>query len=262
MTNPLTFIGVPDWRSALLAALFTLPWLLIVGRGYVRRWPLWAALAAGAVIFPISIAWVQVPIQQALSALWMRVLDVAAVQRWLLAVAVPSIAASGAVQEGAKFLVAALGLGLLKAPHTPRAGLALGAAAGAGFGGLEAFWVFNQVFASGMTWATVQLYGAAAVVAFIERFFAVPFHVAAAALAGYGLATGRPWRFLLLAAGLHSLVNYGVILMQAGILNAVTVEVWVAAVAVACVAGALWLLRSSARREREAAQEAGQVSAE
>ncbi len=250
--NPLFFVGTPDWRSPLLAALFALPWLVLLARGYLRRWPLWAAVAAGAVVFPFSIAWVQVPVQQGLSAFWGRVLDTAAIQRWLLAVAVPSIAVSGLVQESVKLAVTAAGLRLLKAGRSPRAGLAMGAAAGAGFGGIEAFWVLNQVFATGMTWATVQLYGPAALIGFIERFFAVPFHIAVAALAGYGLATGRTWRFLLLAAGLHGLVNYGAVLLQAGLLGAVSVEVWVAAIALTSMAGALWLRWRGARAAADA----------
>ena len=243
MTDPRAFIGTPNWRSAALAALFALPWLFVLARGHLRRWPLWAALALAALLFPISIAWVQLPIQQGLSALWTHLLDSAAIERWLLLIAAPSIAVSGLVQESVKALVAFLALRLLRAGHEPRAGLALGAAAGAGYGGFEAFWVFNQIFASGMTWGTVQLYGPAALLGFIERLFAVPFHIAVAALAGYGLATRRPWRFLLLASGLHAATNYGIILNQAGLLDALSVEVWVAAFALASMAGALWLRR-------------------
>ena len=248
--NPLTFIQTPDWRSGLiaagLAALFALPWLVALARGELRRWPLWAAVVAGAVIFPISIGWVQVPIQQGLNVLWARGLDTAAIQRWLLAVAVPSIAVSGLVQESAKLLVTALGLRLRKGERTPRAGLALGAAAGAGFGALEAYWIFNVIFASGFTWATVQLTGPVALLGFVERFITVPFHIAVAALAGYGLAGGRRWRLLpllllLLAAGLHSLANYSAVMLQAGLLGSLGAEVWLAAIAIATVAAALVL---------------------
>jgi len=243
--DPRAFIGLPDWRSALLAALFALPWLVLLGRGTLRRWPLWLAVAGGVLLFPFSIAWVQAPIQQGLNLLWLRLLDVAAIQQWLLAVAVPSIAVSGLVQESAKLLVAVGALALL-GKREPRAGLALGAAAGAGYGGIEAFWVLNQVFASGFTWGTVQLYGLGALLGFVERFFAVPFHIGSAALAGYGLATGRPWRFLLLAIGLHAAVNYTIVLMQAGLIGALAIEVIAALIAAATIATALWLRRRAA----------------
>ncbi|MDI7276907.1 MAG: hypothetical protein QME94_13095, partial [Anaerolineae bacterium] len=62
--NPLAFVGRPDWRSLLLAALFVTPWLLCLGRGWLGRGWLWAALAAAALLFPLSIAWVQAPAQR------------------------------------------------------------------------------------------------------------------------------------------------------------------------------------------------------
>jgi len=251
LADPRTFIGVPGWRSAVLAALFALPWLVALARGHLRRWQLWAALVAAAILFPFSIAWVQVPIQQGLNLLWTRLLTMPDIQRYLLAVAVPSIVTSGLVQESAKLLVAIAGLRLLGANRRPLAGLAMGVAAGAGYGGFEAFWVFNQIFASGITWATVQLYGVAALLGFIERFLTVPFHVGAAALAGYGYASGRPWRFLLLAIALHSLANYGAILLQAGLLDALSIELWVAVVGAVAVGLAFALRKRSVRAGAE-----------
>ena len=250
MTDPRAFIGLPDWRSALLAALVALPWLVAFGRGHLRRWQLWGVALVAAGLFPASIAWVQVPIQQALNQ-WMRLLDVAAIQRYLLAVAVPSVAVSGLVQESIKLLSAWAGLRLFATVRRPRAGVAMGAAAGAGYGGFEAFWVFNQIFASGITWGTVQLYGAAALLGFIERFLTVPLHIGAAALSGYGLASGRPWRFLLLASALHGLANYGAILLQAGLLDVLSVELWVAVVAAATVGLAFALRKRGARAGAE-----------
>lgn len=251
MTDLRTFIGQPDWRSALVAVLFALPWLVALGRGHLRRWQSWGVVIVAAALFPISIAWVQVPIQQALNLFWTRLLDMAAIQRYLLAVAVPSVAVSGLVQESSKLLVAWMGLRLLAATRRPAVGVALGAAAGAGYGGFEAFWVFNQIFASGMTWGTVQLYGPAALLGFFERFLAVPFHIGAAVLSAYGLASGRPWRFLLLASALHALANYGAILLQAGLLDALSVELWVAVVAAATVGLAFALRKRSVRAGEE-----------
>ncbi len=250
--NPLTFVGLPDWRSALLAALFTLPWLLILGRGQLRRWQTWGALVAAAVLFPISLAWVQAPIEQGLNLLWSRVLDAAAIQRYLLAVGVPTMVVTGLVQESVKLLIAVVALRLLGATRRPLAGLAVGAAAGAGYGGFEAFWVFNQVFAAGVTWATVQLAGVGALLSLIERFVAVPFHVGATALAGYGYASGRPWRFLLLAIVLHSAMNYSAVLLQAGLLSMVGLEIWTVVLTVPTIGLAFWLRRRAARPAVEA----------
>ncbi len=251
-TNPLTFVGRPDWRSALLAVLFTLPWLLILGRGQLRRWQTWAAVALAAILFPISIAWVQAPLELGLNAFWSRVLDTAAAQRYLLALAVPTMAVTGLVQESVKLLIAVAALRLLGATRRPLAGLAEGAAAGAGYGGFEAFWVFNMVFASGLTWATVQLAGPGALLDFAERFFAVPFHVGAAALSGYGYASGRAWRYLFLAIVLHSAINYSTVLVQTGLLSMVGLELWAAVLATVTIALAFWLRRRAARPAVEA----------
>ena len=99
----------------------------------------------------------------------------------------------------------------------------------------------NQIFASGWTWGAVQAVGLIVLAGFWERFFAVAFHIAVSALAGYGLARGWGWQFYLLAAFLHGLLNYGIILLQAGIFTIVHIEIYVAVVAVLVTAVALWL---------------------
>jgi len=80
-----------------------------------------------------------------------------------------------------------------------------------------------------------------ALAGFWERFFAVAFHIAASALAGYGLAKGWGWQFYLLAAFLHAFLNYSVVLLQSGLLSVVEVEVFLAGWAVLVTAVALWL---------------------
>ena len=236
--SPLDLVGIPDWRSALIAALFALPWLMALAWGWLRRPWLWVAVVAAALLFPLSIAWIQVPIQNGLSQLWQSLLSREVIRRYALIVYGPTILASGVVQEAVKLLIAMRRLG---AQHDPRGGLAVGAASGAGYGGLEAFWALNAVLSVGWSWGTVQLAGPAALLPFIERFLAVPFHIGATSLAAYGHATGRTWRFWLLAAGLHSLTNYSVVLLQMGVLNAWSLEVWVGLVSLATVGVALWL---------------------
>ncbi|MHB1415982.1 MAG: hypothetical protein ACYC1C_12105 [Chloroflexota bacterium] len=244
--DPSAFVGVPDWRSAALAAVFTLPWLIWLGRGWLRSPRLWAAVVFGAAVFPFAIAWIQVPLQSALNTLWVSTLDQATIQRYLVALAIPSLLVASAVQEAAKAGVAILALRLFGGrAKTPRAGLALGAAAGAGLGGFEAFWVFNQMFGVGWSWAMVQLAGPLALLGFVERFFTVPFHVGSGALSGYGYVTGRFWRFWLLAVALHTLANFAAVLLQVGVLGAVATEVWLAAVAVLTIGVAIWLRRAA-----------------
>jgi uncharacterized membrane protein YhfC len=197
--------------------------------------------AVGAILFPLSIAWVQVPIQQAINNLYVKTVPIETLQQYVLLIGVPVVLIAGLVQEVVKFADAVAGLYLVRARHSARAGLALGAAAGAGYGAAEAFWVFNQIFGSGFTWATVQLGGIAALTGFIERFFTVMFHTSIVSVAAYGYATGRPWRYLLLAIGVHTVVDYTSVLLQAQALSIGEIEIIVAVTAVATLGVALWL---------------------
>jgi hypothetical protein len=239
--NPLDFVGTPDWRSAVLALAFAAPWLVLLAGRWLRRLWAWAAVVASAVLFPLSIAWVQVPIQRGINALYANYLPAEAVSRYLALIGLPLVLIAGLVQEVAKFGVAVAGLHLVHARGSPRGGLALGAASGAGYGAMEAFWTLNTVFAAGFTWATVQLAGPGALLSFVERFFAVMFHIGVASVAAYGYAIRRPWRYLLLAIVLHTLADYVVILLQAQLLNVAELEIVVAVIAVATLSAALWI---------------------
>ena len=251
MENLGTFVGIPDWRSAVLALLFALPWLLLLGWAWFRARRERAlvalgALALAAVLFAPSIAWVQVPIQRALGALLIGRLGQSAVARYWFLAGLPGLLAASLVQEVAKLLVAVAALRIVPGERGARPGLALGGAAGAGYGGFEAFWTFNLILAQGWSWATVQLGGPLALAGFYERLYAVPFHAASVALSAYGYATGRPWRFLGLAVALHTLVNYGVLLLGGGVLSPVAMEAWGTLFAGITIALALWLRRRQA----------------
>jgi RsiW-degrading membrane proteinase PrsW (M82 family) len=205
-----------------------------------RRW-LWAVLVGSAFLTPVAICFVQTPLQywtgQALMDFWSQ----DTLMQWILVAAIPSVLIAGLVQEGAKLVPVVVYWWRSGKSLDPKLGLAIGAVAGAGFGILEAQWVHNQIFASGWTWGLVQTYGFVAVLGFWERFFTVAAHIAFSALAGYGLARGLGWQFYLIASGLHTLLNYGGILWQAGHLTNIQLEIYVAVLAVAVTAWALWL---------------------
>jgi uncharacterized membrane protein YhfC len=82
----------------------------------------------------------------------------------------------------------------------------------------------------------LQTDGFLAIAGFWERLFAVGFHIAVSALVGYGLAKGRGWQYYLIAAGLHSLLNYGVVLIQKGYFTIVQLEVYAAVFAIVLTA--------------------------
>jgi RsiW-degrading membrane proteinase PrsW (M82 family) len=216
------------WLAGYRPPLFKKPWL-------------WAVLVSSAFLTLAAVCFIQIPLGvwsgQALNHFWSE--DV--LMRWILLAGIPSILLSGLVQEGSKLVPVVVYWRRSGKNIDPKLGLAIGAVAGAGFGIFEAQWALNTIFASGITWAAVQTGGFMALLGFWERFFSVAAHIAFSALAGYGLAKGRGWQFYLIASVLHGLLNYSVVLYQAGLLTVVPVEIYIAVLAVLVTAWALWL---------------------
>jgi len=216
------------WLACYRPPLFKKPWL-------------WAVLAVSAFLTLAAVCFIQTPLQvwagQALSHFWSQEV----LMRWILLAGIPSILLTGLVQEGSKLVPVVVYWRRSDRNIDPKLGLAIGAVAGAGFGIFEAQWAHNLIFASGWTWAAVQAGGFWALAGFWERFFTVAAHTAFSALAGYGLARGWGWQFYLIASVLHGLLNYSVVLLQAGLLTVVHVEIYVAVLAVLVTAWALWL---------------------
>jgi len=216
------------WLAGYWPPLFKKPWL-------------WAVLAISAILSLIAVSFIQIPLQalvgQALGQFWSQ----ETLLRWILLAGIPQILLSGLVQEGSKLVPVVIWWLGENRTLAPKIGLAIGAVAGAGLGVFEAVWAHNSIFAAGWSWGMVEEGGYIVLAGFWERFFAVAFHIAASALAGYGLARGWGWQFYLLAAFLHSLLNYGVVLLQAGIFTVVHIEIYAAVVAVLVTAVALWL---------------------
>lgn len=212
--------------------------------------------AASAIVTLAAVSFIQVPLQiwigEVLNHFWGE--DI--LLHWILLAGIPATLLSGLVQEAAK-LLAPLAFFRWRRPEEAKLALVIGAIAGAGFGVFEAQWALNTIFASGWSWSTVELLGFGALLGFWERFFTVAFHIAATAIAAYGLFTGRWWRFYLLAALLHFVLNYGVLLVQAGHLTALQVEIYVAGWALVTTGLALWLRwRSDGRAVSEALSQA------
>jgi RsiW-degrading membrane proteinase PrsW (M82 family) len=159
----------------------------------------------------------------------------------ILLAGIPQILLSGLVQEGAKLVPVVIYWSRNERSIDPKLGLVIGAVAGLGFGVFEAVWAHNRVFSSGWTWQVVQTGGLIALAPFWERFSAVAFHIAASALARWGLARGWGWQFYLLAAFLHDLLNYSAALLQTGIFSVVHLETYVTVAAALVMAIALSL---------------------
>ena len=224
-----------------LAVVFGAIWLACHWPPLFKKHWLWAVLIGSAILSLAAVAFIQIPLQvlvgQGLESFWSQEVLLS----WILLAGIPQVLLSGLVQEGAKMVPMVVWWWRRGMSIDPKLGLAIGAVAGLGFGVFEAVWAHNQIFTSGWTWEGAQAVGLIALVGFWERFFAVAFHIAVSALAGYGLARGRGWQFYLLAAFLHGLLNYSVIPLQAGIFTIFHVEIYIAVMAVLVTAVALWL---------------------
>lgn len=195
---------------------------------------------SSAILTLAAISFIQIPLQiwigDALSHFWSE----DTLLSWILLAGIPAVLISGLVQEAAK-LLPPLVFFRWRRPREAKLALIIGAIAGAGFGIFEAQWALNAIFASGWSWATVELFGFEALLGFWERFFAVAFHIGATAIAAYGLFRGKWWQFYLLAAFLHFVLNYGILFVRAGHFTALQVEIYIAVWALMTVGLALWL---------------------
>ncbi len=234
-----------SWNYALiaigLAFAFGAAWFAAYWMPILKKPWAWAVLAVSAILTLLAATFVQIPLQwwsnQALGHFWSGEV----LMDWLLLAGIPTIVISGLVQEGAKLVPVVAYWWRKGRSLEPKTGLVIGAVAGLGFGVFEAVWVHNSYFAAGWNWGMVEIGGLVELAAFWERFFAVGFHIAASALAGYGLAKGWGWQFYLIASGLHALLNYSIVLFSFEVFGTIGLEVYVAVVASMVVALALWL---------------------
>ena len=252
--------------GVVLAVVFGIIWFTPYWTPIFKKPWAWVVLVGSAILSLAAVSFIQIPLQiltgQLLGYLWSQEI----IMSWMLLVGIPQIFLSGLVQEGSKLVPVVIWWWRKGRNIDPRLGLAIGAVAGAGLGVFEAMWVHNSIFAAGWTWEAVQTGGIMALAGFWERFFAVAFHIAVSALAGYGLARGWGWQFYLLAAFLHASLNYSVVLLQTGLFTIVHVEIYAAVVAILVTAAALWLRWGKSadlvKSEVSTAQTSGVESAE
>ncbi len=233
-----------------LAIAFSAIWLLGHWPPLFKKHWLWAVAAVSAFLTLLAFVFVQVPLQSWIQVLMEGTWDVWTLSDWLLLTMIPLVLVSGLVQEGAKMVPVVFWWLKSGRNINPRTGLAIGAIAGAGFGIFEAVWIHNQLLLYlGLPWDAVE-YGFEGIARYWESFFTVGFHIAATALAGYGLARGKGWQFYLIVAVLHALINYAVVLQVQFDLADVQMETYVAVLAV-LVTAAVLLLRWRKAKEEE-----------
>lgn len=224
-----------------VAIVFGAVWLLAHWPPLFKQPWLWVVAVVSAFLTLLAISFVQIPLQLWVGEAEVHFWDQSVLYEWIMLAAVPSILLSGLVQEGVKMVPMVFWWWRGGRNISPRMGLAIGAVAGAAFGIFEAVWAIDRMFGAGWTIQALQTDGFLGIAGFWERFFAIALHTGASALAGYGLAKGKGWQFYLIAAGLHALMNYGVVFLQKGYFTVVQLEVWAAVVAIIVTAWALLL---------------------
>jgi RsiW-degrading membrane proteinase PrsW (M82 family) len=243
-TSAFYFSGI-NWTSILVAialgVVFGTIWLIPYWPPILKKPRLWTIGIISAFLTWTAIAFIQIPLQnwtgQALLHFWSQITLI----KWLLLAGIPQILLSGLVQEGVKLVPVVFYWWRNHYSISPVNGLIMGAFSGAGFGIFEAIWIHNTIFSSGWTWEVVEISGFLALLGFWERFFSVAFHIAASALAGYGLVKRLGWQFYIIAAFLHGATNYSVILIQKGLLTSVRVEIYITVIAVVITSLVLWI---------------------
>jgi RsiW-degrading membrane proteinase PrsW (M82 family) len=233
--------------AIVLALLFGLVWMIILRAWRFNKLILAAIMIASAILTWSAIAFIELPLQTWIQKFWINALGRDGFIKWLLLAGIPITLVSGLVQEAAKLVpVIAFWFGRKK-QLDPLTGLYAGALSGAGFGIFEAIWVHNMIFESGWSWQMVSITGPSALLGFWERFFSIGLHIAVSALAGYGWAKGLKWQYFLIAAGLHSLFNYNVVLLRNGTLNVNQIELVMAAIAFGTAVWAFLVMRNCNR---------------
>lgn len=225
-----------------IAVVFGAIWLLSHWPPLLRKPWLWAVAVGSAFLTLLAYIFIGLPLQSGVQIIMEKIWDTMTLNDWLLLSAIPIVLVIGLVQEGAKMIPIVFWWAQSNRGISPKMGLAIGALAGAGFGIFEAIMVNNQInlLMVGLPWDAVE-YGFEGIAFYWESFFSIGLHIAASALAGYGLAKGKGFSFYLLAAFLNALITYGAVLQIQFSLSVLQVEMYIAVIVVLVTAGVLML---------------------
>lgn len=192
----------------LLAALFTVLWLMLYKPPILRKPLLWAFFVSGALFTLIVLCIIQNPLSMVINQSFYNSWGEEFVQQWILILALPGALITGFFQEGAMVFPVAIYWWINKRTIDPKWALIIGAVAGAGWGFIEAQWLHNSILSMGWSWQLVGTTGFVALAPFVETFFSIPYSAASCALISYGLAKGRGWQFYCVIALIHAVIQY------------------------------------------------------
>lgn len=237
----LSFFKYFNIWAVILAIVFGAIWFACFWPSLIKKPWHWAIMVGGAFITLFAISFVQRPLQNIIGNAMLNTWGEETLMKWILLSGLPTVLISGLVQEGAKLVPVVIYWWRKNFTIDYKLALTLGAAAGVGFGILEAQWIHNLTLAMGWKWDLVRVQGMDAFAPFTERFFVVAFSTAATALAGYGLAKGWGWQFYLIVSVVHTAINYSIFLVQARIFTLSQAEILIVALSIVVAGIALWL---------------------
>lgn len=222
-----TNINIGGTVGALLIVAF---WILVFRVPIWRKPHLLYVFIGSFLLFGPSIAFIQIPLQNAVNVLFFNIWEFPASRMNLLLFGILYVLVAGFVQEGFKFLPV-LFLNKRAEYVSVDDRVNAGIISGAGYGVFEAIWVLSQVFGYGFT----------SVLPFWERFITVPFHMAATGMAAYGLGKKSWWQLFVFASILHALVDYSAVLVNVSLLSAVGAEVYLSIITIGTIGITFWL---------------------
>ncbi len=174
----------------------------------LRSLGVWPSLTIGALCVLLTYR-IQIPIQswingQGASLSW---------SFWLTGSLL--VLTSGLVQEVLK----TIGIALVRVPAGWEINWrSLGLGVGLGFGVWEAWQLVAWPLGLGRLWSPIAV---------LERFSAIGLHIGLAALIAYGFASGRVFRFTVVAAVIHAVSNFSVLLYQQWLLGLWETEIYI-----------------------------------
>lgn len=224
----LSFFEHPNLFGISISISIGIIWLLIYKIPVIKYRRFWIFPILSGLLGLVGLAFIQYPLNQLLGIFLKNFWTEVELQQNILIIGLLSVLIGGFSQEITKIIPFVIYRIFKKDEITSINGLILGAVAGAGFGVFEAQWMLNNLFNAGWTWTAVSENGVLALIPFWERFFAIGGHIAFSAIAGYGIAKGKGWRFLMLSALMHAALNYSAYLLKVGILTFIHVEILIA----------------------------------
>jgi hypothetical protein len=191
-------------------AAWSAVFLTFLGRDGLGRLDFWLIFVAAGAVFGLVFV-IQAPVQREMAKSVFTVIGAKGAGIYVGAFLTAFV--SAIFQEMLKIAPVWLDWSRFEQKPKLRHMIALGAAAGAGFGFVESCWLIGGPYAEGH----LPLLSPAS----WERLIMILFHVGTGVLLGYGVGRRKAWQYWLLAAGLHTVASFLVVFLRQGYVDAI-----------------------------------------